>query len=311
MTKPRERDLQRSGTRAVYYRGSMPLNPAATTRRGLSNRTEGRTGHEHEAHRTRLCHPRDPRYRDAPRDSRAGDHGIAPAHLVGRGVRARGAATPPRPAAGLRGQPRPGRRGGEVPRARRRLHRVSDIDRRSALPARRAIRARRRPRETGRRQRRRADRRRGRAARRGELRRPCTGRGAHQRSHVRAGEIRRPLSRRRSRVLRTPSPARVRFRARARRKSRPDRADVRRRGPGGDRRRRRSGAPHRGRRAAPAAARRVPGDRRRPAPGGRRLRPGRRKTCADPAWNVRRLARARDRPGPRLRDVSRRQQRGK
>ena len=36
-----------------------------------------------------------PRYRDAPRDSRPGDHGIAPAHLVGRGLRAgRGAATP-------------------------------------------------------------------------------------------------------------------------------------------------------------------------------------------------------------------------
>ena len=93
------RDLRPSGTRAVYYRGSMPLNPAARTRRGLSSTTDRRTGHEHEAHRTPLCHSRDhpqgTQYRDAPRDSRAGDHGIAPAHLVGRGRRAgRGAAAP-------------------------------------------------------------------------------------------------------------------------------------------------------------------------------------------------------------------------
>ena len=42
----------------MYYRGSMPLNRAASTRRGLSNSTDRRTGHEHDAHRTRLSHSR-------------------------------------------------------------------------------------------------------------------------------------------------------------------------------------------------------------------------------------------------------------
>ena len=42
--------------------------------------------------------------------------------------------------------------------------------------------------------------------------RRAAGARSHQRSDVRAGEIRRRLSRRRSRVLRPPAPARVRFR---------------------------------------------------------------------------------------------------